>query len=57
MTYGLEDPPINKQDSTSMTYGLEDTPPTLLIYPSVDRAEVSSDGYPKTKDSLRRFRI
>ena len=57
MTYGLEDPPINKQDSTSMTYGLEDILPMLLVYPSVERAEVSSDGYLKTKDSLRRFRI
>ena len=38
-----------------MTYGLE--VPMLLVYLSVDRAEVSSDSYPKTKDSLRRFRI
>ena len=36
-----------------MTYGLE--VPILLVYPSVDRAKVSYDSYPKTKDSLRRF--
>lgn len=40
-----------------MTYGLGDIPLMFLVYPSVERAEVSSDGYPKNKDSLRRFRI